>query len=58
MNGRVEGDALNSGFEGEMDGGPAPDESCGASGEDEGKLCGGSFLLSEVGLKSSGAKVG
>ena len=41
---RVEGDALNNGFEGEVDGGAAADEGCGTGGEDEGKHCGGIFL--------------
>ena len=41
---RVEWDAPNNGFEGEVDGGAAPDEGCGAGGKDEGKHYGGIFL--------------
>ena len=41
---RVDGDAFNNGFKGEVDGGAASDEGCGAGGEDEGKHCGGLFL--------------
>ena len=44
VGGRVEGDALNNGFEGEMYEGAAPNKGCGAGGEDEGKHCSGIFL--------------
>ena len=44
VDGRVEGDALNNGFEGEVDGGATPDEGCGSGGEDEGKHRRGIFL--------------
>ena len=44
MDGRVDGDAFDDGFEGEVDGGAPADEGCGAGGEDEGEHCGGVFL--------------